>query len=229
MLTLFWDEWGVILEPYMPRGNTVNSATYADLLKNHLCPAIKSKQGGLLSTSVLLQHDNARPHTACSTVGTIQHLSFECLLHPPYSPDLGPSDFHVFGPLKEAMGGNSFRSDEEVQQAMHEWLRSQPKGFFSRGIHALLKLWNTCMLRNGDYVGKWSHCVPFVFNKLWNKKCLRFSFNSPMYKNGLSDAMKPVIPSCNKHAKIKTISSVNCLLKITNSLLWKASCTHWAE
>jgi len=31
-----------------------------------------------------------------------------------------PCDFHVFGPLKEATGGKSFRSDEEVQQAVHE-------------------------------------------------------------------------------------------------------------
>jgi histone-lysine N-methyltransferase SETMAR len=132
----------------------VNSATYADLLKNHLRPAIKSKQSGLLSTGVLLQHDNAQPHTARSTVATIQYLSFECLLHPPYSPKLAPSDFHVFGPLKEVMGGKPFRSNEEVQQAVHEWLHSQLKGFFSRGIHALLKHWNTCMLRNGDYIGK---------------------------------------------------------------------------
>jgi len=43
MLTLFGDERGVILEHYMPRGNTVNSATYADLLKNNLRPVIKSK------------------------------------------------------------------------------------------------------------------------------------------------------------------------------------------
>jgi len=44
MLTLFWDEWGVILKHFMPRRNTVTSATYADLLKNHLCPAIKTKR-----------------------------------------------------------------------------------------------------------------------------------------------------------------------------------------
>jgi hypothetical protein len=37
------------------------------------------------------------------------------------------SDFHVFGPLKQAMGGKSFRSDEEVQQAVHEWLRYELK------------------------------------------------------------------------------------------------------
>jgi len=138
----------------MPRGNTVNSATYADLLKNHLHPAIKSKRCGILRTCVFLQHDNAWPHTARSTVAPIQDLSFECLSHLPYSPDLASSDFHVFGPLKEAMEGKSFRSDKEVQQAVYEWLRSQPKDFFSRVIHALPKRWNTCMVHNGDYVEK---------------------------------------------------------------------------
>jgi len=74
MLTLFWNERGVILGHYMPRGNTVTSAMYADLLKNHLHPAVKSKRRGLLSTGVLLQHDNPRPHTAGSTVATIQDV-----------------------------------------------------------------------------------------------------------------------------------------------------------
>jgi hypothetical protein len=43
------------------------------------------------------------------------------------------------GPLKEAMGGKKFRSDEEVQQAVHEHLRRQKQEFFSRGIHTLCK------------------------------------------------------------------------------------------
>jgi histone-lysine N-methyltransferase SETMAR len=94
------------------------------------------------------------PHTAHSTVATIRDLSFECLPHPPYSPDLAPNDFHVFGLLKEAMGGKSFRSKEEVQQAVNEWLRSQPKEFFSRGMRALPKRRNTCMERNEDYIEK---------------------------------------------------------------------------
>jgi hypothetical protein len=127
---------------------------YADHLKNHLHPGIESKQHGLPSTGVLLQHDNAWPRTALSKVATIQDLSFKRLPHPPYSPDLAPRDFHVFGPLKEATGGKSFRSDEEVQQMVHEWLHSQLKDFFSRGIHALPKRWNTCMERNGDYIEK---------------------------------------------------------------------------
>jgi len=103
MLTLFWDEKGVILEHYTPSGTTVTNASYSDHLKNNLRPAIKSKRRGLLSSGVLLQQDNAMPHTASTTVVIITDLYFECLPHPPYSPDLAPSDFHMFRPLKEAM------------------------------------------------------------------------------------------------------------------------------
>ena len=95
-MTLFWDEKGIILEHYMTRGTTVTSASYSDLLQNHLRHAIKSKRRGLLSSGVLLQHDNAGPHTARTIVATITDLHFECLPHPSYSPDLAPSDFHVW-------------------------------------------------------------------------------------------------------------------------------------
>jgi len=130
MLTFFWDKRGVILEQCMPRWNPVTSTTYTDLLKNHLRPAIKSKRRGRLSTGVLLQRDKARSHTAPFNCCNNPRLSFECLPHPPYSPDLDASDFHVFGPLKEAMECRSFRSDEVVQQTVQERLHSQPKEFF---------------------------------------------------------------------------------------------------
>jgi hypothetical protein len=108
--------------------NTVTSATFADFVKNRLLPAIKSKRRGLLITGVLLQHGNAQPHTNRSTVATIQDLSFECLPHSPFSSDLDPRDFHVCEWIKQAMGGKTCRSDE-VQQAVHDWLRFQPKDF----------------------------------------------------------------------------------------------------
>jgi hypothetical protein len=47
----------------------------------------------------------------------------------PYSPDLAPSDFHTFGPMKEALRGRRFSSDEEVIGAMQNWLKRQPETF----------------------------------------------------------------------------------------------------
>ena len=58
------------------------------------------------------------------------------------------------GPLKEAMGGKKFRTDEEVRHAVREWLRGLSKEFFSKGIYALCKRWRTYIERGGDYVEK---------------------------------------------------------------------------
>ena len=152
MLTFFWDYNGPILEHYMPRGSTVTSATYSNLLRENLKPAIRQKWRRLLSMGVCLLHDNARPHTATATVSTIEELQFECNPHPPYPPDLAPSDFGVFGPLKDALRGTQFRDDDEVRSAVHEWLRTRPKEFFSHRIYMLVKRWHKFIELEGEYV-----------------------------------------------------------------------------
>ena len=71
------------------------------------------------STSpILLLHDNVRPHTTRATIDALETLKFEVLSHPPYSPDLAPSDFHFFPHLKRDLKGTHFTSDDEVKQAV---------------------------------------------------------------------------------------------------------------
>jgi histone-lysine N-methyltransferase SETMAR len=59
-------------------------------------------------------HDESRRHTANQTVETVNGLGFELMQHPPSSPDLAPSDIHMFGPMKEALNGRRFSYDEEI-------------------------------------------------------------------------------------------------------------------
>jgi hypothetical protein len=57
---------------------------------------------------MFLQHDNARPHTSVRTREHITKMGWTVLPHPSYSPDLAPSDFHLFGSLKDALRGTHF-------------------------------------------------------------------------------------------------------------------------
>jgi hypothetical protein len=45
-------------------------------------------------------HDNARPHVASATRQQLEELGWTAIPHPPYSPDLAPSDLHLFRFLK---------------------------------------------------------------------------------------------------------------------------------
>jgi hypothetical protein len=61
----------------------------------------------------------------------------------------------MFGPMKEALRGRRFSSDEEVIGAVQNWLKTQPRNFFYDGIKKeLVKRWNRCVEVEGDYVEK---------------------------------------------------------------------------
>ena len=107
MLTVFCGSQGPVLEHYQERETTINSARYSEMLTNRLKPAVRSKHRGLLSKGVVLLHNNARPYTVAHTAETLRKLKFEVMAHPPYSPDLAPSKYHLFGTLKEALMGPS--------------------------------------------------------------------------------------------------------------------------
>jgi histone-lysine N-methyltransferase SETMAR len=105
MLTFLGDSHGVLLASFHKHGENVNSDSYCEVLSK-LWAAIHRKGPGQLVRRVLLQHNNARPHTARATQERIQELQWELPEHPPYSPDLAPSDFHLFGLLKTTLVAN---------------------------------------------------------------------------------------------------------------------------
>jgi histone-lysine N-methyltransferase SETMAR len=75
----------------------MNSALHCEpLLK--LYDAIHRKLPGQLARGALFHHENARPHTTQATQEIIQKLQWERFDYLPYSMDLTPSDFHLFGP-----------------------------------------------------------------------------------------------------------------------------------
>ena len=104
-------------------------------------------------SKVLLQYDNARPHTSLKTHEVISSFGGEKISHPPYLPDLASSDFHLFGPFKESLRRQHFSSDEEVKTAVRKWLKTQPVEFYE-GICALVKRWEKAVFKAGDYIEK---------------------------------------------------------------------------
>jgi histone-lysine N-methyltransferase SETMAR len=87
---------------------------------------------GLLTKGirVLLLHDSARPHSAAATVNLLNSWDREILPHPPHSPDLASSNFHLFPKMKKHLRGQRFHSNEDVQNEVKEWLRAQNAFFF---------------------------------------------------------------------------------------------------
>jgi histone-lysine N-methyltransferase SETMAR len=99
MATVFWDRQGMLLIDFLERGVTNNSDRYCKTLRK-LRRAVQNKRRGKLSSKILFYHHNARPHTANRTAELTVSFKWEIFSHPPYSPDLPPSGFHLFPKMK---------------------------------------------------------------------------------------------------------------------------------
>ena len=87
-------------------------------------------------------------------MGKLRDLHYELLEHPPYSPDLAPSDFSLFPKVKLFLAGQRFSSNHEAIAAVEGYFADLTKNHCRDGIMALEQRWNKCISLKGDYVGK---------------------------------------------------------------------------
>ncbi|GFW39976.1 histone-lysine N-methyltransferase SETMAR [Trichonephila clavipes] len=69
-----------------------------------------------------------------------------------YSPDLTPSDFHLFLHLKSFLAGKHFNNDKELKENVSNWLKTQAATFYEEGIEKLAPRYDTCLQNFGSYV-----------------------------------------------------------------------------
>jgi histone-lysine N-methyltransferase SETMAR len=98
MASVVWNSEGVIHIDFLPHGVTINAQYYSNFHCNDVHQAIQKKRHGKLSTITPL-HDDPCPHMAHLTKVALATMGRKIMNHPPYSPDLVPSDFNLFGPI----------------------------------------------------------------------------------------------------------------------------------
>ena len=113
---------------------------------------LKEKRRGKFTKGVLFLHDKAPAYRALATQKKLAYLGFQCLDHPPFSPDLAPSDCHLFPGLKKQLEGGHFSSDVEVIAAAETWLDGQASEIFLSGLQNLEQRAKKCIELRGEYV-----------------------------------------------------------------------------
>ena len=101
---------------------------------------------------VHFHQDNAPCHKSITTMARSHELHFELLPHPPYPPDLAPSDYYLFADLKRMLQGKGFGTNEEVIVETEAYFEAKVKSFYKKIIKMLEKGWNECITLEGDYV-----------------------------------------------------------------------------
>lgn len=155
MATIFWDSHGVLLLEWLPDKHTINSDYYVDIL-GKLKEAIKRKRRGKWTRGILLQQDNASSHTSRKTSAAITDLGYKLLPHPPYSPDLAPSDYWLFSALKNPLRGRHYENLAGLASAVTKVVEDTDEEWFAEGLKKLPERWQKCINLKGDYIEKLS-------------------------------------------------------------------------
>ncbi len=149
MLTVFWDIRGVITIDFLDKRATMNSQYYCDLIRD-----VRKRRRKSPLIPLWLLHDNAPIHTSHLSTATTEDCGFQMVRHPPYSPDLAPSDFALFRHLKQHLKGQHFENATALKEKVEEIMNFLDPNFFKNAFVELLRRWKKCVDEKGSYIEK---------------------------------------------------------------------------
>jgi [histone H3]-lysine36 N-dimethyltransferase SETMAR len=146
MLSVWWGVRGIVYWELLPNGCTITSDLYCQQL-DRLAQKLKGKQD-----RVYFLHDNARPHVAKSTREKLLQLGWITIPHPAYSPDLAPTDYHLFRSLSNYMREKKFPDENDLKLNLENFFNNKSLDFYERGIVSLPDRWRQVIDSDGAYI-----------------------------------------------------------------------------
>ena len=111
----------------LPENQMINSNKYCSQL-DQVKTALDEKRPELVNRKRILFHqDNARLHVSLMTRQKLLQLSWEVLIHPPYSSDIAPSDIHLFRSLQYSLNGENFNSLKDCKRHLDQFFAQKDK------------------------------------------------------------------------------------------------------
>ena len=146
MLSVWWGVRGIIHWELLPKNSTITADLYCEQL-DRVAQKLKGKQD-----RIYFLHDNARPHVAKSTRQKLLELGWITIPHPAYSPDLAPTDYHLFRSLSNFLREKRFDDERVLEAALETFFNEKSLDFYERGILSLPGCWRQVIDTDGAYM-----------------------------------------------------------------------------
>ncbi len=152
MLVSFFDSRGMIYYEYVQHPQTVNQTVFQAILRRFDAVHARRRPRAVVNGHKLIHMDNAPAHNAGYTLTLLRMLGWSRVPHLPYSPDLSPCDFWLFGRLKKDIRGIHFGSIAAVKEAVEEQIALIPSAEYERAmLVSWPKRWRRCLDEQGNY------------------------------------------------------------------------------
>uniref|UniRef100_A0A8R1E651 Mos1 transposase HTH domain-containing protein n=1 Tax=Caenorhabditis japonica TaxID=281687 RepID=A0A8R1E651_CAEJA len=137
LLLCFYDAKSMLYYELLPQGRTVNATIIEKRPRR---------------SAVHLLHDNASPHVAKAIQAKLQELNWETVRLPLNSPNIAPSDYHLFRPLKPFLKEKRFAKYEDHKMVVFDLFDTQPAAFWKKRTDDLRERWLTVVTNDGQYI-----------------------------------------------------------------------------
>jgi len=149
MITVFWSISGMHLIRMLPPGERFTKEYFIEEVMTPLYNIICNKRPKKKTNGHFLHFDNAAPHRVDEI---IIEMGFTRLPHPAYSPDLAPTDFFLFGYMKNLLEGKEFETPDHLFSEVSKILMSIPKSMLQDAYYEWIKRLRRCIEREGEYI-----------------------------------------------------------------------------
>ena len=152
MLCIWWHWKGVLYYELLLENQVIHSNKDCSQL-DQLKAALNEKRPELVNRKHIIFHqDNARPRASLTTRQKLLQLGWEVLIHPPYSPDIAPLNFHLLRSLQNSLNRKNFNTLEDCKRHLEQFFAQKDKKFWEDGIMKLPEKWQKLVEQKGEYV-----------------------------------------------------------------------------
>ena len=124
---IWWDQKDMLHYELLKPGETINGERYrTQLIRLKRAIADKRPEYATRHEAIVFHHDIARPHVAIPVKNYLENSGWEVLPHPPYNPDLAPSDYHLFRSMQNALTRIPFTSEQGIKNCPDSFLAAKP-------------------------------------------------------------------------------------------------------
>lgn len=151
MVMVWWSSAGLIHYNFLESDETITAEKYCQEI-DEMHRKLQCLRPALVnSKSPILLHDNTRSHVKQPMLQKLNELGYETLPHPPYSPDLLPTDYHFFKHLILFLQDAVFDDRDAVKNVFREFIDTRRLEFYVTGINSLVSRWQKCVDCYGCY------------------------------------------------------------------------------
>ena len=146
MLSIWWGVRGIIHWEILADGCTITADLHCQQL-DRVAAKLKGKQD-----RIYFLHDNVRPNVAKSTRQKLLSLGWISIPHPPYSPDLARTDYHLYRSLSNYLREKKLKDESQIKMDLLNFFDQNTQDFYESGILSLPERWEQVIDSNGAYI-----------------------------------------------------------------------------